>query len=277
MLSSTETTALSNDVAVNGAAAVLQQERLASANVQTEKKVQFLELPPELRLMIYKPLIKIGDLSILRVSKFVSQETITLLSKHAVLRLNVGRCYLPLINLDLFAGLTFLGHPIPTAPDYVQHVKFRIDMVNVVGPDFDVKFINYFGGNKIARKSCAITIELDGSAQLPNRLERDRTYRAIAALTRFEVLLLKLECQTNAEAVAAIIKRYGPEVIRMGEISTRRFMLGNYGKILGFLQTTLGPADFQQDTHQHYLGFRPSQYIIGDCPVAVAKGSGGEV
>lgn len=265
-----EINASGDDFALDGARTVLQLEKPPSAGIPT-KKVQFLDLPRELRLMIYQPLIEVGDLSILRVSKLVAREVISLLSKYAVFRVNVGRRYHPLIHLDLCAGITFSGNPTLTAPDYIQNVNFRIDMVNLVGPDFDLKFINYFGGDKIPRKSCIITISLNESAEVPSRLENDETYRAIANLTGFNVLVLKLECEGNGVAVAAILRRYGLGVVQMGEMSTGRLMVRSYAKILGFLQTTLGPAGYQKGIYQHALVFRPGQYKIGDRPMAGAK------
>ena len=264
MLSFSETNTLGDDVALDGTKAALQKEEIASAQVPTEKKLQFLELPPELRLIIYEPLLKLGDLNILRVSKLVTQEATPLLSKHAVFRVNVGHRNITSVKLDLTASITMLGHSTLIAPDYIQHVTFRIDMVRFRGWGIDLKFVNYFGGKKIARKSCAITIFVDDWAHLPHSVERDKTYRAIANLTGFEVLLLGLECQKNAQEVAAILSRYGPRVVRIGGMMTGRFMLKSYGRVLGFLQTTLGPADFKEDIHQHSLVFRPSQYKIGD-------------
>lgn len=274
-----ETNTFGHDVALDGAEAVPQQEGLASNGVLTDMKFHLLGLPPELRLMIYRPLIRIGDLSILEVSKLVSQEAVPLLSKHGVLRVNVGRRYQTLVKIDppfdLTAGVTLSGRPTLIALDYIQHVNFRIDMVNWVGPDVDLRFINYFEGNKITRESCVITISVNEFAEVPPLLDINKTYCVIAALTGFKVLMLKLECETHAEAKAAIQKKYGLEVVQMGEERTGRLLLRRYEKVMTFLQTTLGPADFPNNVYRDSLRFRPVQYKTAQ--VAAAKASGGEV
>ena len=271
-----ENRAFPDDDFLDHAKAVPRQQGRVSTKLSTEKKFRLLKLPPELRVMIYKPLIRIGDLVILRVSKLVSQEAVPLLPKTAVLRANVGRRFLTSPNLDLTASILWPRYPALAVPDTFQYVNFRIDMASF-GVDFDLRLINYFGGNEITRETCDITIFVNGSAEIPSELEHNKTYRAIATLTGFKVLLLKFEYEVDPQESAAVQEKYGRALVQMGVNRKYRRILECYEKPLAFLKTTLGPADCQKHIDRHFLRFRPSQYKIGDCPVAAAKASGGGV
>lgn len=276
-LPSPEDSALSDDDVLGRAKDFPRQQGLPSSETSTEKNFRLLKLAPELRVMIYEPLIKIGDLGILRVSKLINQEAVPLLSKHAVLRANVGRRYLTVADLDLTASILWWRYPTLASPDTIQHVNFRIDMVSFGGPDLDLRLINYFGGNKIARESCDITINVNGSAKVPSRFENDKTYRAIATLIGFKVLLLRFEYERDLKESAAIQEKYGLAVVQMGIDHTYQQILERYGKALAFLKTTLGTAHCQKHIDRHFLRFRPSQYKIEDYPVETAKAPGEEV
>lgn len=270
-----ENSASSDDDVLNRAEVVPRQQGLVSTGISTKKKFCLLKLPPELRVIIYEPLIKIGELSILRVSKLINQEAVSLLSKRAVLRANVGRRYYTTANLDLTASILYPRYSTLATPDTIQHVNLRIDMVSFA-VDFDLRLINYFGGNAVTRKTCDITIFVNGNAEVPARLENDKTYRAIATLTGFKILLLSFEYERDLEECATIQEKYGLAVVQKGVNWTYRQILKRYEKALAFLTTTLGPAHCQKQIDRHFLGFRPSQYKIGDCPVAAAKASGEE-
>ena len=225
--------------------------------------------------MIYKPLIEIGELGTLRVSKLVNQNAVPLLSKHAVLRAKVGRRYYTTANLDLTASILYPRYSTLAFPDTIQHVNLRIDMVDFGGPDIDLRLIKHFGGNEFTWESCDITINVNSNAKIASGLENFKIYRAIAALTGFKVLLLKFEYERDQKASDAIQERYRLAMVQMGKDCTYQQILDSYGKVQAFLKTKLGPAHCQKHIDRHFLKFWPSQHKSAACPVEAAKAPGG--
>lgn len=226
-----------------------QQREVAPKEFPTERTFPFLRLPPELRVMVYKPLLIAGDLSILVVSKLVSHEAVPLLSKVACLRMNLGRPDLNTGTLDLTASITLSGTLTLTAPDYIQHIDFHLDMRTRTGPPIDPKLISCFGGNKTTRKSCIITIFHHFSFSITYGSKEEEIYQAIASLTGFKSLLLMLQLEEYV-----FLNGYEPLV--KGENSFQHFVLKNdYENVFALLQPTLGPADFQKKVDRHFLSF----------------------
>lgn len=253
-----------DDVALDHGMITDSQEEVVPNEVVTGSTFPLLKLPPELRAMVYEPLIQAGDLSILRVTKLVSQEAVPLLSKVAILRVDTEHPYRSSLLLHLNAITVSPGLMTLIAPDYIQHVNLRLNLARVTSSPIDPKLIFYFSGNTVPRKSCTITIILGTYASIPTRLERHETYQAIAALTGFKVLSLQLERERNADHDAFLVRTYGPRTANQVRTASLRQLLSvEYKKVSAFLHTTLGPAEFKQDRHVHLLRFWPSQYNVG--------------
>ncbi len=235
------------------------QKEGGNAEIATERTFPLLELPPELRLLIYEPLIEAGDLSISRVSKLVSQEALSLLSRVAILRLDLGRPRRNSMNPSMTASITSSGFLTPIAPDYIQNVDFRLNMTSCYGPRVDPRLIYCFSGNTITRKSCCITIFVGTVAAKPYRSDYE-TYNAIGALTSFKVLLLKLERETGAWEAFVMKNREPRRAIKFIMGSRRMPLEEDLKRISAKLETTLGPADFNQGDHSRFLRFQPSHY-----------------
>lgn len=240
-------------------------------DLSTNEASPFLKLPSELRTMVYAPLIATGDLSVMTVSKLISQEAVSLLSKVACLRIKLGCPNLCPVTIDLSATITLSGSLTLIAPEYIQHVDFHLNMATLGGPPIDPKLISCFSGNRITRKSCSITITLAIHQIVPYQLGNDETYRAIAALTGFKYLVLKLEHERIADHDDSLLRLYGSARVNGFNAYLHQWLLSYYERFFAFLQTTLGPADFQREVKWHHLGFWPSEYKAGDCLVAAAK------
>lgn len=167
---------------------------------------RLLDLPTELRAMIYESLIKAGDLSILRVSKDVSQEVAPLLSRVAIFRLAVG----PIIgddeHLSLNALITLTSTFTLTAPAYIQNLKIRVDLIPDRGDFVHRRHIWFFSGSQIARRSCNITIRYGVLGATYEPLEMFDMNQAIAALTGFKELTLKLGIMGGYQVLTADYK-----------------------------------------------------------------------
>lgn len=253
-----------DDVALDHALLVPRQEEVVSAEFPTKKPFPLLKLPPELRAMVYEPLIEAGDLSVVRVSKLVSQEAVPLLSKVARLRISLGHPNLSPVTLYMTASITLSGHLTLIAPDYIQHLEFHLNM-----PDFplfavDTKLIYCFSGNRIARKSCKITINLGVYRHIPRHLEEKETYRVIAALTGFKIVTLKLENQRDIVHDTYMLERYGRLPMKVENSVAHSDLLEAYEQVLGFLTVTFGPAKFNKSVDGHFLEFWPRKYQAED-------------
>lgn len=249
-----------DDVALHQAAIIPRKETMALAEVHTEQIFPFLGLPPELREMIYKPLINAGDVSILRVSKLVSQEAVPLLSSIAYLRVNIGSHCIRPVTFNLTADIASSGHVTLTAPEHIQHVEFYINMADRTRLPLDPKLIHCFSGNMVTRKTCVITIVLGSYTPVPHKIKDDEIYRAISALTGFRDLFLILEHERDAIRHARILRRYGrPQSIEVTRMM-HRFHLYDYETVVGFLTLTLGPAEFNKSIDGHFIGFMPRKY-----------------
>ena len=213
-----------------------------------------LELPPELRAIIFEPLIQAGDLSILRVSKFINQEAVSLLKKVAILRINKKRPGMHQTTIALTAKITEYGDLTWTAPDYIQNLDICFDIVRRSGFRVNKEFIRYFAGNQIARRSCKITILFGFLGPVPNPLEEDTTYRVIASLTGFRFLTLKFEySEVPMLRIINTMVTDDPDLIR-------KALSRDYKQVSGFLARDLGPAKLNDSLGEPYLSFKPRAF-----------------
>ena len=237
----------------------LDQTTIVSPPTKSSMRTTFalLKLPPELRIIVYEFLIQAGDLSILRVSKLISREAISLLSKVAILRINLGRPVIDRVPFPLSGKIMPSGVINLVAPDYIQHLDLRINMVRNRKSPIDSHFILFFSGNTVARKSCNITVQCGLFQPFGDHLEAYRPYQMIATLSGFEILTLRLEdCETR------VLGRFGltPDIYRdrLGF-----FMLEHYEHLLKFLAGQLGRGQFHNTVDRQYLRFWPSACHTG--------------
>ena len=219
-----------------------------------------LKLPPELRAIVFEPLIQNGDLSILRVSKLINQETVSLLSKIAILRINLNRQANRQITITLTAKITLYGNLTLTAPDYIQNLDICLDMLRRPGFPVNTKLIQYFSGKQIARRSCKITILFGILGPVPKPLRENTTYRVIASLTGFKSLTLKLEYYEDEKYEAAMLRRMDPLLITDDPDLTHRALLRDYKEVSEFLSLNLGPANLNDGLGEPYLSFEPRAF-----------------
>lgn len=270
---------MSSQRSVFGEEASLEQAMIVSqgekgpTNLSTKNSFPFLKLPPELRTMVYEPLIAAGDLRILTVSNLVNQEAVSLLSKVASLRVKLGRRNLCPVTLDLTATITLSGALTLMAPDYIQHVNFYLDKTSFAEPPTDPKLISWFSGNRITRESCNITITLAIYHSVPHQVGENQICQAIAALTGFKMLVLKLEHERVEDTVRKV---YGSARAHVFRASLHRYLLTGYERLFAFLQTTLGPGQFQRNVDRHFLRFWPRENKAGDCLMAAQRALRGE-
>ena len=220
-----------------------------------------LKLPPELRAIVFEPLIQAGDLGILRVSKLINQEAVSLLSKVAVLRINSNRRINRQMTIALTAKITLYGDLTLAAPDYIQNLEICLDMVRRPGFPVNTKLIHYFMGNQIPRRSCKITILFGVLGPVPKPLEENTTYRVIANLTGFRSLTLKFEYYDDEIYKAAMLRRMNPLLITDDPALTRKALLMPYKELSNFLASSLGPAKLNDSLGEPYLSFKPRAFM----------------
>lgn len=228
---------------------------------KAKKPFPLLKLPPELRAMIFEPLIQAGDLSILRVSKLINQEAVSLLSKVAILRINnLNRRTNGQMTIALAAQITLYGDLTLMAPDYIQNLDICLDMVRRPGLPVNTKLVQYFSGNQIARRSCKITILFGILGAVPKPLGENTTYRVIASLTGFKSLTLKLEYYEDEEYEAAMLRRMNPLLITDEPNLTHKALLRDYKDVSEYLAFFLGHAKLNDIRGEPYLSFKPRAF-----------------
>ena len=231
---------------------------LSSSSVSTPQIFPLLKLPAELRGMIYKPLLQAGDLSILRVSKFVSKEAASQLSKAAIFRINLGCPRSSEVTFMLTAHVTLSGVLTLMAPDYIQHLDLRLDLIAAAKFPIDSRLISLFTGDGITRQSCKVTftVALWGPSRL--RLTGNAASRAISALTGFRILTLRIEHGRDADDEAKMMKTFGlKSPWKPFKGLARRKLATDYKTLCDFLTVTLGRALIENNADKHCLTFWP--------------------
>ena len=236
-----------------------------------------LQLPPELRLLVYGPLIAAGDLSIMRTSKFIHHEAVNLLKTHAVLRMflryadRTSSALVPLTaNVSLEGPLTIYASPV------IQRIELHLNQVTTSFAPFAwdpyeksmgrfepyADLIKSFGGRCVARQSCIIHLELGSYDSIPGKrsFSRDKAWKAIADLTGFSTLALKVSRKRNPA-----FEHASPSRSRRVRIPVNGLDLYgtpcDYSALGAIMRTTLGPATVcRSPTDGDFLEFHPSDF-----------------
>ena len=222
----------------------------------TSKPFPFLKLPPELRDMIYEPLIQTGDLSILRVSKFVNKDALPYLSKAATFRITLGGRKHKRIIIPQITGVFISGNMTLLAPDCIQNLDIRLDIASRAIPNIDTQFLKMFSGKEISRKTCNITVKFGILGPVRHLLAKDEFYSVVSTLTGFETLTLRLEDQQHKGMLKMLIAT----TIEPGQRPGLIMCSTGYERIFGILSPTLGPAQFPNNFDGTCLVFWPRRY-----------------
>ena len=235
-----------------------------------------LQLPPELRLLVYGSLIAAGALSFMRTSKLVHDEAVNSLKAHAVLRMllryadRTSSALVPLIaSVNLKGSLTIHASPV------IQRIELHLNQVTTsfaTGPRksssfrFDVyaDLIKSFCGRDVARQSCIINLELGLYDSVPTEwnFSRAKAWQAIADLTGFKTLALRIIRKKDLAYEQASPRRWGrvqPSVNGMDPYGTNH----DYRALGAIMKTTLGPETFcRSPTGADFLEFHPSDFKL---------------
>ena len=225
------------------------------------KPFPLLKLPPELRAMIFEPLIQAGDLSILRVSKLINQESVSLLSKVAIFRINnLKRGTNGRMTVAVAAKITLSGELTLWAPDHIQNIDVCLDMVRRPTFPVNTKLLQYFSGNQVPRRSCKITILFGILGAVPKPVGANKTYQVISSLTGFSSLTLKLEYYEDKEYEATMLRRMNPLLITDEPYLTYEALLRDYEDISEYLAFFFGHAKLSDRRGEPYLSFKPRAF-----------------
>ncbi|CAF9926330.1 MAG: hypothetical protein ALECFALPRED_003419 [Alectoria fallacina] len=226
-----------------------------------------LQLPPELRLLIYEPLIAAGALSIMRTNKLIHEEVAKVLKKNAVLRMNFGYAgRTSSASFPLTGSIDLTGALVIHATSLIQHVEvhFKMDAADGRSRHFDVynNLIKSFGGRDVVRKSCTIFLDLGLFDCVP--YERISTpqmvWQAITNLTGFKTLALKIRRERDFEFELLCLNQWGRLVPQTEDSYPHRSLLKDYGTIREVLEITLGPAVLDKSIQGHLLKFHPTDF-----------------
>lgn len=247
-------------------------ETRESLRLSNPTSFPLLQLPLELRLLIYEPLIAAGDLNIMRTNKVVHKEATKVMKKNAILRMIFGyanrtsSASFPLTgSLNLRGSLTLHATPI------IQQVEFHFRMDDVGDRPyyfFDVyaNLINSFGGRDVVRQSCTIFLNLglDRSVPTENSFALETAWRAITGLTGFKTLVLKIRRDKDYEFEAQCIRQLGRLIPENENSYPHRSILTDYKTVREVLESTLGPAIQDKSLQGHCLKFHPSEFKPGE-------------
>ena len=219
----------------------------------SQKNFPLLQLPRELRDKIYQHAIMAGNLEILRISKLVGEEASELLSKHAVLRVNLG-----------FVDGADWGDLDPELLSSVQRVELRLSTGPGAFP-FDLDVIAGFTGNQVTRESCVVILNYGKEGSAPYNVGRHRLYLQLARLNGFKSLVIKI-----------VIERYDASEF-LGLLTDMQFLAmfpyesrllkhheESYEKVRKFLECSLGPGKFDDSVEGHHLEFHPLEPVPED-------------
>lgn len=188
------------------------------------------KLPPEIRHIIYRKLLREGSVEVLQTSKRIYEEAAYFRFEDGTCFMTVGipkrsRPWRPDLSL-MFSHMDLIR--------YIQRVHLRVKSQcgeAEVGLN-DYEFLNLFSGSRIPRKMCTVEIIVYPSTK---RMVRSWLLKKLVPLTGFEKVVLDLQIEWIWEPFPSIL---GPQVLRR---IYGRFCWGtNFTKMI--LEPALGPA-----------------------------------
>ena len=222
---------------------------------QTSKKNLFplLQLPRELRDEIYRRSIAAGNLSILSLSKFVNAEASELVSKYAVLRVNLG-----------FVNRTNWSQLGSASVATVRHLDLRLNTSPHGALPFNIDVISGFFDKQIIRESCIVMTNYGKEGSAPG-LDRSILYQQLTRLNGFKKLVFKivLERYEAAEFRGILTEEKFHELFPYDE-SLLQHQRQSYVKVKKFLEPSMGPGKFDDSVEGHCLEFHPLDPVLED-------------
>lgn len=208
-----------------------------------------LQLPRELRNIIYQYSIAAGNLAILRTNKIVNEEASQLLPKHAVLRVNLG-----------FPDRKNWGHLVSKSLHFVQRAELRLK-TGQGATEFDIDVIRGLLDNQIPRESCVVTVYCGIEGSAPYSPHHTGLYLQVARLTSFKSLVVKIEIKMcESDNFNGPLARMFRSVFSY-ESSLPEHHEMDYVRVRNFLQISLGPARFDNSGAGHHLEFHPLEPV----------------
>ena len=228
-----------------------------------EKPFPFLNLPPEIRDVVYENLIQDGHLGILRVSKLISQEAISFMPKVAKHRVDLGSRTLNPCNIALINFARLHDQYVP-APHFIQNLDITLNIVRRTDGYVDqgIRYVNrgiigLFSRDRVARRSCNITILYGIFGPLLRAPEDDDAYKLISNLVGFKNLTLKFEYRKDKDHEAEVMKSLDHRLLTVDRDVLRKKLLKVYKQVSEVLERRLGPAKLNDSLHGPYLSFKP--------------------
>lgn len=228
-----------------------------------------LQLPPELRLLIYKPLIAAGDLNIMRTSKLVHKEAADLMKMNGILRMNLGYTdRISSADFPLKWSLSLTSTLTAHATDTIQHVEYHFNVDSSVFLSWSRQFQTYtnliksFGGRNTLRQSCRIFwhIGLQGWVPDGSCFVREHVLQAITDLTGFKTLVLRIINEWDDDNKNHRVARFAILAPRTENDLAHKILLDDYESVRKALEITLGPAVLDKSLKGHFLEFHPSDF-----------------
>ena len=215
-----------------------------------KQNISFLQLPRELRDLIYRDSIAAGNVAIFRLNKLTNEEASQLLSKHAILRINLG-----FINRTNWLELRS-----KSATSVIQHVHLRIKASSAALP-FDITVISSLLDKQAIRESCTVTLNY-GKEGGPSHSIRHTLYAQLTRLGGFKKLVFKIaiEGYEPAKSRAVMSEKSFHEVF-----NPDTYLLGYYEdsfvELQKYLQYSLGPAKLYDSVEGYCLEFHPLEPV----------------
>lgn len=257
-----------NSTILDSKTAVQDGETETSLQSPNQTDFPLLKLPPELRLLIYKPLIAAGDLNIMRTSKLIHMEAADLLKKYGILRMNLG--YTDRKSSAAFPltwSLSPTGIVTAHATETIQNVEYHFNVASNVflvwsSPlDTYTNLVKLFGGRDIMRQSCRIVLHIGRHGWAPDRscFVREPTLQALTKLTGFKTLIFRITNEWDHHTHHRV-ERFGIMAIPTEKDYTHITLLEDYQSVRRVLEITLGPAILDLSLKGHCLEFHPSEF-----------------
>lgn len=209
-----------------------------------------LQLPRELRDQIYRHSILTGDISILEISKQVNKEASQLLSKHAVLRINLG-----------FPDRTNWSKLGSASMAAVQRMDLRIKASEDAVP-FDNDVISHLLDKQVIRESCVVTLHYGKEVTVPDLVYCSGLYRMLARLSGFKNLVFKIvtERYEAAEFQGSFTEKRFHELFPY-DLRLLNFHRETYVRVQKYFESGFGPAKFDDSVEGHCLEFHPLEPV----------------
>lgn len=240
-----------------GANSVKRQSSVAASTTSRVRGPRdFLDLPGEIRTLIYDELARHGELGMFSTCRQVRNEAAAVSGDNIWFDVSIEYWKFGECSTD---HIPALGRATP----YIQDVRLTINMDNYRdGARGRVPYcprrIEFFGGSDIPRGRCYITLDYMETfmCYFPEKtkgLAEYEVYKSLGTLTGFEYLMIRIESTPLWDLT---FKGWKERKLKKLE------------EIKEVLEQTLGPCDQFEEDYMHgrnlCLDFEPLEYVRGD-------------